>query len=286
MVPVGRMIVVRNTEKSQLMRAISTITWSAIVAPVTGPTIGGAITTCASWHWIFFLNVPFGILSLILILCFVPSQQDATPHILDILGFLLAGSALGMLLYGTELASQLQSNLLLDGGVFFCGIIFGILAIRHANFARDPLLNLTTLEVPTFSVTVVSGSVSRIGIDAVPYLSPLLFRLGFGLSPFRSGLLLLATAIGNLGMKIFTTRILKSFGFRDVALINIIIAAVFIGACGWLVPTTPIIVMVAVLFLYGLARSLQFTTLATLAYADVSDPKGARQARFGAWLSK
>jgi MFS family permease len=145
--------------------------------------------------------------------------------------------------------------------------------VRHFRRVRDPLLDLTTLGVPTYAVTVLWGSATRIGIEAVPYLAPLLFQIGFGLSAFQSGLLLLATAVGNLSMKVFTTPILRRFGFRTVAMVASAVAAAFVAGYGWLFPSTPLAVMLVVLFVYGLARSLQFTTLATLAYADVEDPQ-------------
>jgi len=271
MVPVGRMIVVRNTGKAQLMKAISTITWPAIVAPVVGPTIGGFITTYASWHWIFFLNVPFGVMALLAVMRFVPNQHDATRRPLDLTGFLLSGLALISLLYGTELASHQDANLVHAIGFMVAGVLVGIVAVRHARTVRNPLLDLTTIRVPTFAVTVLWGSATRIGIEAVPYLSPLLFQIGFGLSAFQSGLLLLATASGNLGMKFITTAILRQFGFRMVAIVNVMIAAAFTMAYGWLAPSTPLAIMLIILLIYGLARSLQFTTLATLAYADVAD---------------
>jgi EmrB/QacA subfamily drug resistance transporter len=271
MVPVGRMIVVRNTERERLMKAIATITWPAIVAPVVGPTVGGFITTYFSWHWIFFLNVPFAIGGLIAILLLVPNQRDSRRRPLDLVGFALSGVALTALLYGTELASHQDASVVLAVGLMLAGGVVGVLAMRHLRTARHPLLDPSTLGVPTFAVTVLWGSATRIGIEAVPYLLPLLFQLGFGLSAFRSGLLLLATAIGNLGMKFFTTRILRTFGFRTVTIFTSATAAAFIIACGWLVPSTPLAVMLVVLFVYGLARSLQFTTLGTLAYADVND---------------
>jgi EmrB/QacA subfamily drug resistance transporter len=271
MVPVGRMTVVRNTDKSQLMKAISTITWPAIVAPVVGPTIGGFITTYASWHWIFFLNVPFGLMALAAVIAFVPNQSDAARRPLDMAGFLLSGTALTALLYGAELASRQNANLVHAVGLMLAGLLIGIVAVWRARTIRHPLLDLTSLSVPTFAVTVLWGSATRISVEAVPYLLPLLFQLGFGLSAFHSGLLLLATAIGNLGMKFFTTRILRRFGFRTVAIVNGAIAAAFIVGCGWLAPSTPLAIMLTVLLIYGLARSLQFTTLATLAYADVAD---------------
>jgi EmrB/QacA subfamily drug resistance transporter len=270
MVPVGRMIVVRNTDSSRLMQAISTITWPGILAPVIGPTLGGFITTYASWHWIFFLNVPFGLLALAAILRFVPNQRETARRPLDRAGFFLSGAALISLLYGTELASHQDADLVQAVGFMAAGLIVGAVAVRHAYRASHPLLDLSTLGVPTFSVTVLWGSATRIGIEAVPYLAPLLFQLGFGLSPFRSGLLLGASAIGNLSMKFFTTRILRRFGFKTIAATNGALAGLFTIATGWLAPSTPLAIMLGVLFAYGLARSLQFTTLATLAYADVA----------------
>ncbi len=271
MVPVGRMIVVRNTEKRRLMQAISTITWPAIVAPVVGPTVGGFITTYWSWRWSFFLNVPFGIAALTAILVFVPNQHGETKRRLDGLGFLLSGLALICLLYGTELASHSETSILRAIGFEVGGAVVGAAAIWHLRRVRDPLLNLSTLAVPTFAVTVLWGSATRIGIEAVPYLCPLLFQIGWGLSAFHSGLLLLATAIGNVGMKAFTVRIFRQFGFRTVAIVNGVIAAALVLACGMLTPALPLLLTLIVLFAYGLARSLQFSTLATLAYADVAD---------------
>ncbi len=276
MVPVGRMIVVRNTDESRLMQAISTITWPGILAPVIGPTLGGFITTYASWHWIFFLNVPFGLVALGAIIRFVPNQRETARRPLDRAGFLLSGAALIALLYGTELASHPDADLVQAIGFMLAGVVVGAVAVGHARRARHPLLDLRTLGVPTFSVTVLWGSATRIGVEAVPYLAPLLFQLGFGLSPFHSGLLLGASALGNLSMKFFTTRLLRRFGFRTIAAVNGVLASAFTIATGWLASSTPLALMLGVLFAYGLARSLQFTTLATLAYADVAPAqKGA-----------
>ena len=271
MVPVGRMIVVRNTEKSRLMQAISTVVWPAIIAPVVGPTVGGFITTYASWHWVFFLNIPFGIAALVAIWAFVPNQRSETRNRLDVRGFLLSATALICLLYGTELASHEDASLAAALVIMLAGILAGVMSIVHLRRARAPLLDLSLLGLPTFAVTVLWGSATRIGVEAVPYLSPLLFQLGFGLSPFHSGLLLLAAATGNIGMKAFTTRILKRVGFRAVMVVNGSAAGFSIIACGGLAPSTPLALLIAVLFCYGLTRSLQFTTLSTLAYADVVD---------------
>jgi EmrB/QacA subfamily drug resistance transporter len=271
MVPVGRMIVVRNTDKSGMMQALSTITWPGIIAPVIGPTVGGFITTYASWHYVFFLNIPFGLAGLAAIARYVPNQRDDTRRRLDIPGFLLSGTALTCILYGTELASHTESSLTTAIGFILAGLITGTASVWHLRRAHQPLLSLSPLAVPTFRATAIWGSIGRIGLESVPYLSPLLFQIGFGLSPFQSGLLLLATASANFGMKMFTTPILRRFGFRPVAIVNGTMAALSTFACGWLTPATPLFLMLAVLFSYGAARSLQFTALSTLAYADVTD---------------
>ena len=271
MVPVGRMIVVRNTDKSKLMQALSTITWPGIVAPVIGPTAGGFITTYASWRWSFFLNVPFGILAFAAILWIVPNQRSEEKRPLDILGFVLSGLALTSIMYGTELASHQDAGVLFAFGLIVCGIVLGALALYHMARNPHPLLQTSSLKRQTFSAAVIWGSATRIGTESVPYLAPLLFQIGFGLSAFHSGLLLMASAIGNLSMKMFTTPILRRFGFRPVAMFNGLAVAIFIAICSSLEPATPILIMLMVLFCYGLARSLQFTTLATLAYADVSE---------------
>ena len=273
MVPVGRLIVVRNTEKSQLMQAISTITWPAIAAPVVGPPIGGFITTYASWEWIFLLNVPFGIAALIAAFIMVPNERSSEKKPLDIVGFLLSGATLTAIIYGTELASQQDANIWFALSCVLSGLVLGVITYRHALNRMHPLIDYSTLRVPTYSVTVITGSITRIGIGAVPYLMPLIFQIGFGMSAFHSGLLLLASAVGNLGMKAFTTRILQRWGFRTVSIVDVLVASASTIACGLLTPSTPLLVILIVVFVYGLARSMQFSTLATLAYADIPQPQ-------------
>jgi MFS family permease len=273
MVPVGRLIVVRSTEKSRLMQAISTITWPAIVAPVVGPPIGGFITTYANWRWIFLLNVPFGIAVMAAVVALVPNLKGSERRPLDLVGLLLSGATLTSILYGAELASQPGENPWIAGALVAAGLVIGFVAFRHAQRHPHPLIDVSTLRIPTFSVTVITGSFTRIGIGAVPYLMPLLFQIGFGLSAFKSGLLLLASALGNLGMKALTTRILQRYGFRMVSIVDVAAAGVFIIACGLLTPQAPLAWVLIVIFGYGVARSMQFTTLATLAYADVAQPQ-------------
>ncbi len=269
MVPVGRLIVVRAVDKADLMRAIATITWPAIAAPVIGPPIGGVITTYASWRWIFLLNVPFGIAALIAAGIMIRNTRGTTRRPLDIVGFLYCALALTGIMYGTELASQQDANLWMAAGCFFGGILMGTIAVRHLRGHANPLMDLSAMRVPTFSVTVLSGTMTRIGINAIPFLLPLLFQVGFGMSAFHSGILLFVSALGNFGMKAVTTKVLMRFGFRGTSLVDVTIAGIVMIACGFLTPDTPMAVTLIVIFIYGCTRSMQFSLLATLAYADI-----------------
>lgn len=273
MVPVGRLIVVRSTDKSQLMQAISTITWPGIVAPVIGPPLGGFITTYASWRWIFLLNLPVCLAVLCAVAAWVPNLRGEQRKPLDLAGLALSGLTLTAILYGADLASQPGTNPVVGLALVAVGIAFGFIAYRHARGHSHPLIDITTLRIPTFSVTVITGSMTRIGIGAVPYLMPLLFQIGFGLSAFDSGLLLLASAIGNLGMKALTTSILRRYGFKYVAIIDCMICSAFTIACGFLTPAMPLAWTIFVVLIYGITRSMQFSTMATLAYADVPSPQ-------------
>ncbi len=273
MVPVGRLIVLRNTAKPDLIKAIATITWPGLVAPILGPPVGGFITTYASWHWIFILNVPLGIVGLWLAWRLIPqeSPQKETPF--DTLGFLLTGSACFSLMLGLELFNHQTLSRLVP---LFCiagSLILGLLAVYHAKRQTYPLVDLWALRIKSYSVTIWSGSVFRMAIGAVPFLLPLLFQLGFGLSAFDAGLLVLAVFAGNLAMKPFTSAILYRFGFRSTLLVNGLLNAVTIFAYALMSPETPYALIVLLLFVSGLTRSMQFTALNTLAYSEVPAPK-------------
>jgi EmrB/QacA subfamily drug resistance transporter len=275
MVPVGRFIVVRNTETSRMIQAISTITWPAVVAPVVGPTVGGMIVTFTSWHWIFFINLPLGLVVLGVIFAVVP-QQYGEQRPMDWGGFVLGGLSLTAILLGTELASNTQASLVLAGTLFVGGLLLGAATLRHAARQAHPLLDFRLMRHPTFAVTILAGTLSRFTIDAVPYLVPLLLQVGFGLTAFHAGSLMLAFAFGNLGMKMVTTRILGRFGFRATAGVNATLGVLFVLLAGMMVPATPVAILLLVLLGCGMTRSMQYTLLATLGYADIGNrEKGA-----------
>jgi EmrB/QacA subfamily drug resistance transporter len=273
MVPVGRLAVLRATRKEDLMRAIAFITWPGLVAPVIGPPLGGFITAYSSWRWIFYLNVPLGLIGIALSLRFITNTREEGGRRFDALGFLLCGMACTSLLYATELIGKNGTPWREALPLLAIGVGSGFAALVHLRRAREPLVDLSAFRVKTFAVANGGGSLFRASISAVPFLLPLMFQVGFGLDPLKSGLLTLAVFAGNLSMKVVTMPIMKRFGFRSVLIVNGAFATATLASMALLRPGTPYVWIVAVLFVSGLARSLQFTALNTLGFADMPKPQ-------------
>ena len=268
MTPVGRLVVLRNAEKADLLAATALLTWPALIAPVIGPALGGFITTYASWRWNFLLNAPLGAAGVALVLAFVPNTSLADRTRFDLPGFVLTSTALIALLWGMEGLTGPRWSL--AGLAVFAGLGLGAAAVRHLRRREGPLLDLAPLKVPTFRIsTVDAGTLFRLTISATPFLLPLMFQVAFGLTAWMAGLYVLAYFAGNLLMKTVTTPALRRFGFRNVLIGNGALAGAAILACAALAPTTPAVVVVAVLLAAGLTRSMQFTALATLTFADI-----------------
>jgi EmrB/QacA subfamily drug resistance transporter len=275
MVPVGRLVVLNGTPKEKLIQVIATLTWPALVAPVLGPPIGGFITSYTSWRWIFYLNLPLGVVALALAWWLIPDQPAANKRPFDWPGFLLSGGALLLLTWGAEVSGSQDPNWVEAGACIAAGVILLLALGRHLKRAEHPLIDLSSFGIPTFSITIIGGSLFRMAIGAVPFLLPLMFQLGFGLDAFHSGLLVIAVFAGNLMMKPATTPILRRFGFKPVLLVNGLANVASLAACALLSPATPVWVIAAVLFVGGLTRSMQFSALNTIAFADVPQPRMA-----------
>lgn len=274
MVPVGRLVVLRGTAKPDLMRAIATLTWPALVAPVLGPPVGGFIAAYASWRWIFFLNVPLGITGLVLASSLIRDAGEHERRPFDGRGFALNGLALALLLYAFDLLGHGAPGggawtLATAAVVLGASGAAGVLALRHARRHAHPLVGLGAFAVPSFRATMTGGFVSRVSISTLPFLLPLLFQVGLGMDPFVSGLLVLWYGVTNLGIKPWTSGILRRHGFRGVLLGNTLLNALAIGGCALIGPGTPLPAAGLLLALAGASRSLQFTSLNTLAFAEV-----------------
>jgi EmrB/QacA subfamily drug resistance transporter len=265
MVPVGRLVVLNS----------ATLTWPALVAPVLGPPVGGFITSYASWRWIFYLNLPLGVIALALAWWLIPDQRAARRRPFDWPGFLLSGSALLLLTWGAEVIGGQAPDWIEAGACLAAGAALLLALGRHLKRAAHPLIDLGAFAIPTFSITIVGGSLFRMAIGAVPFLLPLMFQLGFGLDAFHAGLLVIAVFAGNLMMKPATTPILRRFGFKPVLLVNGVANVASLAACALLSPATPVWLIAAVLFVGGLTRSMQFSALNTIAFADVPQQRMA-----------
>ncbi|MBZ0056750.1 MULTISPECIES: MFS transporter [unclassified Leclercia] len=273
MVPVGRLAVLRTTPKHLLITAIATLTWPALVAPIIGPPLGGFITSYANWRWIFFINVPLGLIAIVLALRIIPDIYEETRRPFDTPGFIATSVAMVSLVYAMEMMGAEQVNTTITLALLAIGMVTMIYALRHFRRAEWPMIRLDALQVPTFRVTMFGGSLFRASISAVPFLLPLLFQVGFGMDAFHSGLLVLAVFVGNLTIKPATTPLLRGLGFKKLLLINGALNVLALLACAFLTPQTPVWVIMLILYFGGVFRSIQFTAISTLAFADVPSPQ-------------
>jgi len=270
MVPVGRLVLLRTVAWKDMIAAMSWFTVPALIGPVVGPPLGGFIVTYLSWRWIFYLNVPIGILGIFLATFFIEDVREPDPGRFDLRGFLASSVSLASLMYGLEMSSRGGGE---SGwsiaGFLVLGLGAGVLYFRHARRAPGPILDLGLMRIPTFRISVISGSLTRITGGALPFLLPMMMQLGFGLSAARSGLITFATAAGAFLMKLTAPPILRRYGFRDTLVWNAVIATGFLAACAAFRPGWPVLAINLVLLLGGFFQSLQFTALNTIAYADV-----------------
>jgi EmrB/QacA subfamily drug resistance transporter len=271
MTPVGRLVLVRSVDRRELINAMVWVTFPALIGPLIGPALGGFITTYISWHWIFLINIPIGLTGIVLATIFIEDVRAESPDPFDPLGAVLAGLGIGGLVFGGSLVGL---NFL-PTGVVVGLIVFGAAAayayVLHARRTPAPVLDLSLLAIPTMRAAVVGGFIYRSGIGAMPFLLPLLLQLGFGLTAFQSGLITLSNVVGAMGMKTVIPIILRRFGFRRVLVVNALLSATLVAACATFTPGVPFAWIVGVLIVGGFFRSLEFTSLNTIAYADVDN---------------
>jgi EmrB/QacA subfamily drug resistance transporter len=280
MVPVGRLVMLRTVAKSELVRAMSYLTVPALVGPVLGPPLGGFIVTYSSWRWIFFINLPIGLLGITLATLFIEDVKEGAEWPLDVWGFVLAGVGLVGLMFGFETAGRGVLPDMLVAVLLAIGVLSLSLYVVHARVHAYPIIDLGLLRIPTFAAAIVGGSIFRIGIGALPFLLPLMLQLGFGLSPFASGLLTFASAAGALSMKMTAAPIIRALGFRRVLVGNAAVSALFLASYSLFRPTTGHWLIFVALLAGGFFRSLEFTGINTLAFADVPPALMSRATSF------
>ncbi|HWZ64086.1 MAG TPA: DHA2 family efflux MFS transporter permease subunit [Steroidobacteraceae bacterium] len=270
MVPVGRLTLVRSFGKSELVRAMSFVAVPGLLGPLFGPLAGGLITGYAHWSVIFFINVPIGMAGLYLVRRYLPDYREAQTPRLDLVGLILFGAGIALLSYVLEvfgehsLSSAEVIGLLLLSLTLLAG--YGL----HAARSLYPLLNLALFRIRTFRAAVSGGFFTRISISGIPFLLPLLFQVGLGYTPIQSGLLMMSQAFAAMGLKTLMPRILARFGYRAVLVSNTVMLGLLILLFATIGRATPVWVIVLQVFAFGLFASLQYTSMNTLVYADVS----------------
>jgi len=276
MTPVGRLLLVRSTPRNELVSAMAWLTVPALVAPVTGPLIGGFLTTYLSWHWIFWINIPIGIAGIILAGLFLNVPDARNPRPVDMVGFVLAGIAFAGCVFGLSVVSLPALPIIYGYLTIAIGVTAGILYLLHARRTKFPLLDPALLRHRLFRSSITGGSFFRIGVGAVPFLLPLMLQLGFGLNPFQSGAITFVSAIGAIMSKFIAERVFARFGFPRVLGFTALFGGLLIAAQGLFSSDTPVPAMMAILLAGGILRSVFFTGSNALGYADVDDEEASQ----------
>ncbi|MET3925899.1 MFS transporter [Devosia sp. 2618] len=276
MTPVGRLLLVRSTPRNELVSAMAWLTVPALLGPVTGPLIGGFLTTYLSWHWIFWINIPIGIAGIILAGIYLQVPDERNPRPIDVVGFILAGIAFAGCVFGLSVVSLPALPILYGYLTIAIGVTSGILYLLHAKRTKYPLLDPALLRHRLFRASIIGGSVFRIGVGAVPFLLPLMLQLGFGLNPFQSGAITFVSAIGAIMSKFIAERVYARFGFPRMLGFASTFGGLLICVNGFFDADTSVPVMMTVLLIGGILRSIMFTGSNALGYADVNDEEASQ----------
>jgi len=271
MTPVGRLLLVRGTPRSELVNAMAWLTIPALLGPIMGPPLGGFLTTFLSWHWVFWINVPISVLGIILVTKFLPEGEPRSPRPMDFPGFILSSIAFTGVVFGMSVISLPALPVWYGYVTIAVGALSGVIYLWHAKHTKYPLLDPKMLRYPMFRAGIIGASNFRVGVGAMPFLLPLMLQLGFGLSPFQSGMITFVAAIGALSSKFGAQRLFKRHGFRNILGVGALISSLFIAVNGLFNPDTPQWLIMACLLVGGLIRSTCFTGLNALVFSDIDE---------------
>lgn len=286
MTPVGRLILIRSFPRSQLMTAMTYVTMPAIVGPVIGPLLGGFLTTYLSWRWIFWVNLPFGIIGMLIALRFIEDGKHDKVTKFDLPGFLMVGFGCVLLQYGIENIGRptIPSLAIVAVLALACLLLFGF--VRYARRIEFPAVDLTLFRLPTFWIGTLAGGICRVGLNGVPFLLPLMLQLGFGMSPIVSGYLTAVSSLSALAIRPILSHVLRRHGFRSVLIVSAVAGSVVIAGFSLMRPDMPHWFIMAYIFLFGLTRSSQFMTSNTLSYSDTPAAQLSRATSLGGVLQQ
>ena len=269
MMPVGRLTIIRVFPKAELLMAMNFVIIPALIGPLLGPTVGGLIVHWLPWRVIFFINVPVGLAAQILIHRHMPDYRGDRSRPLDVVGLILFGAGTALLSWLLEVFDEHDIDISLAASLFLVSLALLLAYGWHARRTRYPLLRLGLFRVRTFRVSVVGGFITRLGIGGLPFLLPLLYQLGLGLPAWQSGLLMMPAAAAAMGMKVISQPLLRRFGYRKILIVNTLMIGVTIATFATVSSATPIAVIVLLGLAQGFFNSLQFSSMNSMAYADI-----------------
>lgn len=273
MTPIARLVLLRATPRHELVSAMAWLTIPALVGPLVGPPVGGFITTYLSWHWIFLINVPIGLVGILFATRVLPDNEERLMRKLDWIGFGLSAMAMSGVVFGLSVISLPALPSYVGFATVAIGAVCAVLYVMHARRAADPLLDLRLFNNQVFRIAVFGGGIFRFGIGAIPFLLPLMLQLGFGLTPFQSGMMTFVPAIGAICMKFGARKIFARYGFRRTLMSGSLIAAGFVAVNGSFTSATSGWIIIGFLLVGGFARSLFFTGVNALAFAEIPTDK-------------
>lgn len=272
MMPVGRLAIIRTFAKSELLMAMNFVIIPALIGPLLGPTVGGLIVHWLSWREIFFVNLPVGIVALWMIHRHMPDYRGESQRPLDVIGLVLFGSGTALLSWLLEVFGEHRLDITSIAILLVLSVSLLSAYAWHARDAAYPLLRLGLFRVRTFRVSVVGGFVTRLGVGGLPFLLPLLYQLGLGLPAWQSGLLMMPTALAAMGMKLVSQRVLRRFGYKQVLVVNTVLIGATIALFATVDASTPLAVIIGLGLAQGFFNSLQFSSMNSMAYADIDTP--------------
>ena len=282
MTPVGRLILLRTFPRDRLITAMMYMSIPAMIGPTIGPLVGGFLATYASWRWIFYVNIPIGLIGIVLARRFIPDHREPPPARFDVLGFVICGAGLAALQLGIQNLARRMGPPGTEIVLFALAGTLLALYVRHAHRRENPAVDLAVLRIRSFRVTVASGSLCRTGLNGVPFLLPLMFQLGFGLNAMQSGSLTFASTVGAILMRPTARFLLRTFGFRRLLIGNCVLGAISVAAFALVHADTPHWIVLILVLVFGFLRSTQFIGINTLSYADVPPGLISRATGIGA----
>jgi len=284
--PVGRLILLRSFPKNDLARAMAYVAIPALIGPTVGPVLGGFITTYFNWRWIFYVNIPVGMAGIALALRYTEDFRATTQSRFDLRGFIIVGIGLATLQFGFENIGRHVLSPSVIVAVFAAAAVALSLFAWHVRGHPNPVLDLGLFRIRTFRVGTLAGGICRTGMNSVPFLLPLLFQLGFGLSPLRSGLLTFASAIGSITVRPMSSTLLRLLGFRRLLFANAVVVTFVMAGITLLSPATPHWMILAYLLMFGVVRTTQFNTSNMLAYSEIPPTLLSRSTSLGSTMQQ